>query len=101
MYDDIKFLEIDCPTCKWGPDDGTICPVCGTESSWGRINILDYIKSSEFDESEIEDLTIACPDCVNMTSDPQYCCTTCWQEGGDGRINVLSSLREDYPEAFV
>lgn len=43
----------------------------------------------------IEPLSIYCPDCMYMDSDDQYTCTTCWCEGGNGKINVLSYLKEN------
>ena len=44
---------------------------------------------------KIEQMYIDCPDCENMTSDDQYTCTTCWNMGGDGKINILSYLKEN------
>lgn len=49
---------------------------------------------------EIKHLEIDCPDCIWM-EDEQYTCTTCWYEGGNGRINVyewLSKHKEQLQE---
>jgi hypothetical protein len=48
---------------------------------------------------EIKKVEIKCPDCESMCDDDQYTCTTCWCEGGDGRINVFQWLK-DHPESF-
>ena len=32
-------------------------------------------------------ISIECPDCEYM-EDEQYTCTTCWCEGGNGRLNI-------------
>lgn len=44
---------------------------------------------------EIRQLEIICPDCADMYSDDQYTCTTCWCEGGQGRINVIEWLKDN------
>lgn len=31
---------------------------------------------------------VECPNCVGIVDDPQYTCTTCWCEGGNGVIKV-------------
>ena len=49
--------------------------------------------------SDIKHLEVDCPDCHNMDSDEQYTCTTCWCEGGRGKINVFQWLK-DHPKAF-
>ncbi|ADM80139.1 hypothetical protein phiAS5_ORF0296 [Aeromonas phage phiAS5] len=36
------------------------------------------LEENEFDG------TVACPDCRGMGFDDQYCCTTCWSQGGEG-----------------
>lgn len=46
---------------------------------------------------DIKYLEIDCPDCKYMYDDDQYTCTTCWCEGGNGKNNVFSWLR-DHPE---
>jgi hypothetical protein len=43
--------------------------------------IIDRINST------LRDLTIDCPECEGMEDD-QYTCTTCWCEGGDGKIRI-------------
>lgn len=45
--------------------------------------------------SRIEELEIDCPECEYMYSDEQYTCTTCWCQGGGGRINVLSWITDN------
>jgi len=47
----------------------------------------------------INDLQIDCPDCEYMSDDEQYTCTTCWCEGGNGRINVVQWIKEN-PKHF-
>lgn len=42
---------------------------------------------------DIKNLYIDCPDCKYMDDD-QYTCTTCWCQGGNGRINVINWLNE-------
>jgi hypothetical protein len=42
---------------------------------------------------EIKLLEIDCPECKDMEDD-QYTCTTCWNEGGNGRINIFQFLKE-------
>lgn len=44
--------------------------------------------------SLISDLEIDCPDCKYVYDDNQYTCTTCWCEGGQGKINVLQYIKE-------
>ena len=48
---------------------------------------------------EIRGLEIDCPDCVDMYSDDQYTCTTCWCVGGRGKINVAQWISEN-PDAL-
>ena len=48
--------------------------------------------------NEINDLYVDCPDCKYMDDD-QYTCTTCWCEGGNGRINVVQWVKEN-PKHF-
>jgi DNA-directed RNA polymerase subunit RPC12/RpoP len=43
---------------------------------------------------EIKSLYIDCPECTGFTDDEQYTCTTCWCQGGDGRINVFDYIKE-------
>lgn len=31
---------------------------------------------------------ISCPDCAGYGDDDQYCCTTCWCQGGNGVLTV-------------
>jgi len=49
--------------------------------------------------SEIKQIEISCPDCKYMYDDDQYTCTTCWCEGGGGKINVFQWLKE-HPKVF-
>lgn len=42
---------------------------------------------------EIKAIQIDCPECKYI-GDDQYTCTTCWYQGGDGRINVLNWIKE-------
>lgn len=39
--------------------------------------------------------TVDCPHCEYMTDDSQYTCTTCWCQGGNGKINVFEYLKEN------
>lgn len=41
----------------------------------------------------IKYLKIDCPDCESMYSDNQYTCTTCWCEGGQGKLNLLDYVK--------
>ncbi len=41
----------------------------------------------------IKDLSIDCPDC-QWVEDDQYCCTTCWCQGGYGKINIVNYLKD-------
>ena len=43
----------------------------------------------------IKDEYIDCPECEFMYSDDQYTCTTCWSEGGQGKINIFKWLKEN------
>ena len=45
--------------------------------------------------NDIKYLYIDCPACKWMTADEQYTCTTCWCEGGNGRINVVQWIKEN------
>ena len=45
--------------------------------------IVEAIKSAEID----------CPDCEYMSSDDQYTCTTCWCQGGNGKLNVFDYIK--------
>lgn len=42
----------------------------------------------------IKELYVDCPDCKWVYGDDQYTCTTCWREGGSGKINVFEWLKE-------
>ena len=44
---------------------------------------------------DIKRLKIDCPDCKYMTDDDQYTCTTCWYQGGNGKINVLEWIAKN------
>jgi hypothetical protein len=50
----------------------------------------DKIRKQLFEK--LEELVINCPDCQYRTDDPQYTCTTCWCEGGDGVIPLPTIL---------
>jgi DNA-directed RNA polymerase subunit RPC12/RpoP len=62
-------------------------------------NYFDEIKNKivERIKDELENLEISCPDCEFFGGDDQYTCTTCWNEGGDEKINVLEYLKK-HPE---
>tara|TARA_R110002126_G_scaffold89764_2_gene214308 strand:- start:794 stop:973 length:180 start_codon:yes stop_codon:yes gene_type:complete len=49
------------------------------------------------DEDEIleqlKEATIECPECQHI-EDEQYTCTTCWSQGGNGRLSVFEYLKE-------
>ena len=47
--------------------------------------IIDRINYS------LRDITIDCPECESMEDD-QYTCTTCWYEGGNGKIRISEYL---------
>jgi len=49
--------------------------------------------------TKIKNIEIDCPECESMSDDDQYTCTTCWSEGGYGKINVFDWLKEN-PEVF-
>lgn len=51
--------------------------------------MVDYQEVLE----EIKDLNIDCPDC-QWVEDEQYTCTTCWCQGGNGRINIVEFLKD-------
>lgn len=44
---------------------------------------------------KLDDTYIDCPDCEWMYSDEQYTCTTCWCEGGHGKLHVLTYIKEN------
>ncbi len=41
----------------------------------------------------IKDSYVLCPECENI-EDYQYTCTTCWFQGGNGKIFILPILKE-------
>ena len=41
----------------------------------------------------LRDIKVDCPACKYMDDD-QYTCTTCWKEGGNGKINAIEYLKE-------
>lgn len=43
---------------------------------------------------DIKMLYVDCPECRNIEDD-QYGCTTCWWQGGQGRVNVFQFLQEN------
>ena len=45
--------------------------------------------------NEIKLVYIDCPECEGLTDDEQYTCTTCWCEGGNGRINIFDYIKEN------
>ena len=45
--------------------------------------------------SQIKELHVNCPDCGDVTYDDQYTCTTCWNQGGNGSINVAEYIKEN------
>jgi hypothetical protein len=38
---------------------------------------------------------INCPNCKYLTDDEQYTCTTCWCEGGNGKLGFDDLLKEE------
>lgn len=40
-------------------------------------------------------LKIDCPACASIGDDDQYTCTTCWNEGGNGKIDVFNWIAEN------
>jgi len=44
----------------------------------------------------IKSAIIDCPDCDHIGGDDydQYTCTTCWYQGGGGKINVFEYIKE-------
>lgn len=55
-------------------------------------NISVEIKKRALDA--ISKIKIDCPECECMEDD-QYTCTTCWQQGGNGKIYVSKYLTFD------
>lgn len=39
-------------------------------------------------EDAINDIEFDCPDCEGFYDDDQYTCTTCWCEGGNGKLRI-------------
>ena len=67
------------------------------------MKIKKFNESGQIQQEILDDikrLEVTCPECEYMFSDPQYTCTTCWCEGGGGRINVFQWLKE-HPESFA
>lgn len=99
----IRELDVECPECEVNFDKVNVeqCVTCGCEGGDNYINALTYIKQHGLENiketilDEIRILKIECPECESMYSDDQYTCTTCWCEGGGGRINVLEYLKEN------
>ena len=56
-----------------------------------------HVVKRMLEENEF-DATVACPDCRGMSFDDQYCCTTCWSQGGEGYRNVRDLVGEMYDE---
>lgn len=48
----------------------------------------------------IKSVYVDCPDCESVYDDEQYTCTTCWCEGGHGKINVFEWLK-NHPEVLT
>jgi hypothetical protein len=95
-------LRVECPECEsmWD-DDQYQCGTCGCDGAGNQIAVLPYIKEHGLLNikgevlDRIKDLYIECPECESMYSDDQYTCTTCWYEGGGGRLNVYQYLKEN------
>jgi len=51
-----------------------------------RNEILDRISDT------VHRLTIDCPECESMDDD-QYTCTTCWCEGGSGKLKIAQYIK--------
>ena len=45
--------------------------------------------------NKIQSTYIDCPACEGLTDDEQYTCTTCWYQGGNGRINIFNYIKEN------
>ena len=45
--------------------------------------------------NKIQSTYIDCPACEGLTDDEQYTCTTCWYQGGNGRINIFDYIKEN------
>ena len=92
IFSRLRNLEVDlCFNC--GEYD------CG-ECEGSPVDILEFLDSEDFDEEALEHLTVDCPECESMEDD-QYTCTTCWSEGGNGKIRVPEFLKENYPELLL
>lgn len=55
--------------------------------------IIAFLNNEDVDY----DYDIECPECANVEDD-QYTCTTCWNQGGNGRIStkmIIDALIEE------
>lgn len=69
-------------------------------NNYSRLKINESLEGMQKEIlNDIKRLEINCPECEWMEDD-QYTCTTCWCEGGDGKINVYEWLR-DHPNSFT
>lgn len=51
---------------------------------------MNYLDKEIF--NRISNLEVDCPDCEHVFGDDQYTCTTCWSQGGEGKLNVIEFL---------
>lgn len=69
-------------------------------NNYSRLKINESLEGMQKEIlNDIKRIEIDCPECKWMEDD-QYTCTTCWCEGGDGKINVYEWLR-DHPNSFT
>ena len=73
-------------------------------AAWSRLEIFNTgsnpvlaTKNKMKDEilNQIKSTYIDCPACEGLTDDEQYTCTTCWYQGGNGRINIFDYIKEN------
>jgi hypothetical protein len=55
--------------------------------------ILDRVRREV--QERLYGAQVDCPECESMEDD-QYTCTTCWCEGGNGRLRVSEYLKIEY-----
>lgn len=102
ILNSIKYLTISCPECEdmW-EEDQYQCGTCGCEGAGNEVAVFTVIKDQALEDideetlDKIKNLEVDCPECESMFSDDQYTCTTCWCEGGGGKINVFEYLKDN------
>jgi hypothetical protein len=76
------------------------------DAAWSRLEIFNtgsnpVLTTKKLNNMEDEILNkiqstyIDCPACEGLTDDEQYTCTTCWYQGGNGRINIFNYIKEN------